>query len=86
MKNLRQRKLFPDRGKSVFILAIGLIFMMLIVAAIFYIRNGIASVKKKIGNELVSIAELKRNGITEWYLDEINDAAAISAKDRKSVV
>jgi len=79
MKNLRQRKLFPDRGKSVFILAIGLIFMMLIVAAIFYIRNGIASVKKKIGNELVSIAELKRNGITEWYLDEINDAAAISA-------
>jgi len=79
MKNLRHKSLFPDRGNSVFILAIGLIFMMLIVAAIFYIRNGIASVKKKIGNELVSIAELKRNGITEWYLDEINDAAVISA-------
>lgn len=79
MENLRQKSLLPDRGKSVFILAIGLIFMMLIVAAIFYIRNGIASVKMKMGNELVSIAELKRNGITEWYLDEINDAAVISA-------
>ena len=79
MENLRRKSLFPDRGNSVFILAIGLIFMMLVVAAIIYIRNGIASVKKKMGNELVSIAELKRNGITEWYLDEINDAAVISA-------